>query len=280
MNIQEIPINRIKILENIRTKVSKIDDIMQDIKQNGLFNPIMVMPTNDGDYILIQGYRRMTAFKKLGYETIPATFREKLELADLLILNTSENIQRQDISPMELGRICFRLKEIGLTPSEIAVRLSMPNSRIKGAMDTFQGLPSKHRDKVVYLMNSGSAKNGNIPASVANKIITLKKTYKISEAGVDRLLNMAKMEEYTISDLHIIHLLLEYGASLVEAIKEVQNYKVNRTDIIINIQEVDSLMEKYGIRNYQEFIKAIVYGELPTLKRVYFEKKPVNKVNG
>lgn len=267
MNVKEININDIKIIENVRIKIEKLEGLMQDIKQNGLYNPIKVAKTKTSEYVLVQGNRRLAACKKLGWKKIPATVSEDIALADLLLNNMSENIHREDISPFELGRICSRLeKELDMTRAEISARLSTPPGRIKDAIQSFNNLPTKYRHKVSYV-GGGNSRNGNIPASVAAKVIACKRQYGLSDAGVDKLMNVAKKEDFGVAELFIISILLEQGLSVTDAIEMCKKYKYLRFDIPINHDEVETLLDKYKLDSAQVLIKAIVFGELPPLKR-------------
>lgn len=113
IKIEDVQINSIKIIENIRTNAndSNIKDLMSSIKQHGLEQPIKVGLTKSGDYMLIFGQRRLIACRKLGHKTIPAQVVNEPDMKEFLISNITENLQRKDNSPSELGRLCVMLKE-------------------------------------------------------------------------------------------------------------------------------------------------------------------------
>lgn len=273
MIVKEININDIKIIENVRIKIEKLEGLMQDIKQHGLYNPIKVAKTKTSDYILVQGNRRLMAVKKLGWKTVPATVSEDMEIAELLVNNMAENIHREDIIPVELGRICFRLKsEMGLSVSEISAKLSLPVSKVNGALDAYRGLPDKYRNKVSYVGSGGKNRNGSIPATVALKVMAVKRQYGLSDAGVDKLLNVVKVEEFGSAELHLINLFLGDGLTVTQAIEALKEYKYMRTDVVVNTNEIEALLKKYKIDSSIQLLNAIVYGELPPLKRPKFFK--------
>ena len=100
--IKEISVNHIDIVENSRTRTDKSDVslLMKDIKQNGLLHPIGVYENKDR-YVLLFGSRRLMACKKLGYDKILASIMNKPSQEELLLINTSENLHREDLKPHE-----------------------------------------------------------------------------------------------------------------------------------------------------------------------------------
>ena len=272
MNVKEIPINSIKTVENVRVKIGNLEGLMRDIQQNGLYNPIRVIKTKSSDYVLDQGSRRLAACQKLGWKKIPANIIEDLELSQILITNMAENIHREDISPVELGRICNRLKaEFDMNNAEIAAKLSIVPSRILGAMKSYSSLPDKYRNKVVYT-GKGNSKMGNISATAAVAIVNAKRMFSLSDAAVDKLLHTVKVEDYGAAELNLISMFLKEGLSVTQALDQCKKFTFLRNDIIVEDAEIERLLEKYKMDSRISLIQAIVYGELPPLKRPSFFK--------
>lgn len=274
MNVQEIPISKIQVVENSRINIKNLEGLMQDIKQHGLKQAIGVIPTKGGEFVLVFGHRRLSACQKLGWKKIPTSiFSEDMSVADIRINNLAENIHREDILPIELGRICHQLKtDMGLSTSEIAAKLSINKTRIDRALDMFNQMPTKHRNRVAYITGTTS-KNGNIPASVAHKIISCKRQYGLSEAGIEKLFAVAKSEELTGGQLKIISLFLDQGLSVSEAIKAGELNEFQRFDVIVNNEDVEKHLEKNKMDSRQKLLEAIVYGEAEPLKRPDFLKR-------
>lgn len=271
MNVQDIKISEIKSIENSRVIIKNLEGIMKDIQQNGLSNPISVMQTKSGEFIIMSGNRRLAACKKLLWKTIPASIRpySELQLVDLLVHNLAENLHREDISPEEMGRICDRLRKLGLNDTEISIKLSIPKARVTAAMGMYHQLPDKYRSKVSYMANK-KAGDGNIPASVAMKILSAKRQYGLSDAATDRLLAATKMEELTVNQLGMINMFLSHGLSVEQSLKKIKLYTMTRTDIIVENEEVDRLLKKYKMDSQIMLISAMVYGEIPPLKKPDF----------
>lgn len=119
-----------------------IRELAASIREFGLLQPIVAtkivreVPTGtEVEYQLIAGERRLMAVKSLGWERIPAIIRnvdldrERLELAVI------ENIQREDLSPIETARAMARLQdEFRLTQREIAARLGKSRETVANTM--------------------------------------------------------------------------------------------------------------------------------------------------
>ena len=87
----------------------KLTDLKNSIKEKGIIQPIIVRPV-DGGYELIAGERRFRAVKDLGYEDIPAIVKDVGD-ADSLELSLIENIQREELNPVEEARAYLELIE-------------------------------------------------------------------------------------------------------------------------------------------------------------------------
>ena len=91
-----IEIDLIKVNDRIRKDFGNIDQLAQDIKENGLINPILVTP----NYELIAGERRYRAIKSLGWKTIEVRVMSVRDALHKLKLEISENEYRKDWKPL------------------------------------------------------------------------------------------------------------------------------------------------------------------------------------
>ncbi len=82
----------------------KLNELASSIKEQGLMNPIVVRPDNNGNYMIVAGERRFRACSQiLKLESVPVIIKQ-ISDADLTYQMIIENLQRQDISPMEEAR--------------------------------------------------------------------------------------------------------------------------------------------------------------------------------
>jgi ParB family transcriptional regulator, chromosome partitioning protein len=112
-----------------------LQELADSIKKKGLLQPITVKRSvHEKDrYDLISGERRLKALIKLNYTAVPAYIYETDDhtAENMLELALIENIQRQDLNPMELATSYQKLiSECGLTQEEVAVKVSKQRSSI------------------------------------------------------------------------------------------------------------------------------------------------------
>lgn len=112
-----------------------LDELANSIKANGVLQPIMVRPAaKEGRYILILGERRLLASRRAGRETIPAVVKRVSEqqAAEMTII---ENLQRQDLSPLEQAQ-AFRVlsEEFKLTQAQIGERVGLSRESVANYM--------------------------------------------------------------------------------------------------------------------------------------------------
>src|SRR5215471_20930036 len=121
--LREIEIER--ILPNPHQPRKNFDDdalneLANSIRAHGVVQPIVVRPLEDGFFQLIAGERRWRASQRAGLSRVPAVVRAAAENA-VLELALIENLQREDLNPMEEAQAYERLiVEFGLTQEEVA----------------------------------------------------------------------------------------------------------------------------------------------------------------
>ena len=112
---------------------SPLDDLMESIRQHGIIQPLIVRAVN-GKLELIAGERRWRASGKLGLATVPVIEREASD-RDVLEMALIENLQREDLNPMEEANGYVRLaKEFSLKQDEIAARVGKGRASVANAM--------------------------------------------------------------------------------------------------------------------------------------------------
>src|SRR5690349_18802513 len=100
----------------------KLNDLAQSIKSNGLVQPILLRRVSNGHYQIVAGERRWRAAQKAGLHKVNAVIRS-IPDAKLLELALIENIQRQELNPIEEAQAYQKLiQTLGLTQDEVAQR--------------------------------------------------------------------------------------------------------------------------------------------------------------
>jgi ParB family chromosome partitioning protein len=161
----------------------KINELSQSISKHGILSPILVRETGAGGYELIAGERRLRAAKEAGLQTAPCmvdSAEDQLSLELALI----ENLQREDLNPIEEARGYDRLKrEFSLTQDKIAEVTGKARSSVANSMRLLNLPPS-----VIDLLYSGDLEKGhakilasmepNEAEALAQKIVSLGMTVK------------------------------------------------------------------------------------------------------
>jgi ParB family chromosome partitioning protein len=111
-----------------------LEELAASIKATGVIQPIVVRPTGDHRFQLIAGERRWLASQKAGKSTIPAVVKH-VSNEQAMEMTIVENLQREDLNPIEQGRAFARLsREFGLTQEQMAERTGKDRSSVANFM--------------------------------------------------------------------------------------------------------------------------------------------------
>lgn len=106
-------------------------DLSRSIKEHGLIQPITVRRLPDGNYELISGERRLRASKMAGLKKIPAYFRDVETDVEMLEMAIIENVQRENLNPIEIANGYRRLMEdCDYTQEQVSVRVGKDRSTV------------------------------------------------------------------------------------------------------------------------------------------------------
>lgn len=109
-------------------------ELSASIKEHGVLQPLVVRQTGDSKYELIAGERRLRAAKLAGLKQVPVILRSASAQVSLEIA-LIENVQRQDINPIECGLAYRRLSdEFGLTQDQIAAKVGKSRVAVANAL--------------------------------------------------------------------------------------------------------------------------------------------------
>jgi len=123
-------------------------ELAASIKQHGLLQPVVVARAPEGGFHLIAGERRWRAAKIAGLKAVPAVVREAVDGAEQLGLALIENLQREDLTPIEEARAYHHLRvELGLSQEEIAQRVGKDRSTVANSLRLLQ-LPLSVQESV------------------------------------------------------------------------------------------------------------------------------------
>ena len=87
---------------------AKMDELVESIKANGVFSPVLIRPREEGGYEMISGHRRLHASERAGLTSIPAIIKEMTD-DEAVIAMVDSNVQREEILPSERA-YSFKMK--------------------------------------------------------------------------------------------------------------------------------------------------------------------------
>ena len=200
----------------------KLEELANSIKKNGIIQPIAVRPNKieNGKYEIIAGERRWMAAQRAGLHEIPVTI---LDLSDVESLEVAivENIQRDDLNPIEEARGYKRLnEEFKYDHDSISKLMSKSRSHISNTLR----LLSLPKD-VVAMLEEGSLTSGQ-----ARPLIGLGNASSIAEEIVSKNYSARKVEYLVKSKKNKKTKEKYYDTNIVETqerIEKILGLKVN-----------------------------------------------------
>lgn len=132
IDVDRILPNALQPRKNFDTE--ELNELAESIRMHGVIQPIVVSPLQDGFFQLIAGERRWRAAQRVGLSRVPAVIRDSHEESALEVA-LIENLQRQDLNPIEEARAYERLIiEFGLTQEEAARRVGKSRATISNML--------------------------------------------------------------------------------------------------------------------------------------------------
>jgi len=174
-----------------RTKFDdeKIAELTQSIKQNGILQPILVTPLDNGGYRIVAGERRWRAARGAGLKEIPVYIR-KLDDKQVMQLALIENVQRQDLSPIEEARAYRQLMdEYKMTQQEVSEAVGKSRSVIANSLRLLTLC-----EPVVELLEKGELTVGH--AKMLAGITDAQEQKTIAQLAVKNGFNVRQLEVY------------------------------------------------------------------------------------
>lgn len=128
----------------------KLQELAQSITEKGILQPLLVRPaTQPGSYQIIAGERRWRAARMAGLKKIPVIVQE-LNDTDAMIAALMENIQREDLNPIELAKALTSLQNLlGVTQDGLAEKLGKQRGVISNQMRILR-LSAEGQDDLIH----------------------------------------------------------------------------------------------------------------------------------
>lgn len=245
-----IQIADIETKDNMRTELISIAPLMESIRDRGLLEPIGICIKGD------------------------------ITDVDFLLYNATENIHREDITMLELGKLCYELIQKGMNRPEIAAKLNISVDKVRTSVDAFQKVPESARGLVGSFSAKGSKKKGKLPPTIVTSILSS----NLSKSNVEMLLKKAKTNEWTVSQVNSLKYLIKQGLPVEEAVQKLELFDTVEVVLMLHKETAYRLMKQNNHQSFTELIRAIVRGEITgtvkLLGRNEYQEKKKKKEQG
>jgi len=185
-----ISINKIKCDEEQPRKLfdsEKIAELAESIKTHGIIQPLILRKHLDDQYIIVAGERRWRAAKMAGLKEIPSIIME-LSDRDILEISLIENIQRQDLNPIEEA-LAYRklLNDFKITQEELSKRIGKSRVAIANTI-RLTNLDDRVQQYIIEsIITEG---HGRVLLSISDK----QKQYELAQQVIDEKLSVRELE--------------------------------------------------------------------------------------
>ena len=257
----KISINRIKPNPNQPRKHIKeetLKELAESIKQKGIIQPIIVRE-KEGYYEIIAGERRWRAAQIAGLQEIPVVIRNDISELESLELALIENIQREDLNPIDLALAYNELIEkYNLTQEELAKILGKSRSAIANTLRLLK-LPEEIKNHII----SGKLSEGH--GRVLLALEDEKEMTRLANECIEKQLSVRELEE-------IIY--FKSQEQIQEKIVSHETNQEKKNNDLVNIEEdlIEALGTKVIVKGSLNKGKIIIeYYSREDLERIYLK---------
>lgn len=226
---------------------SALQDLASSIKVHGVIQPLVLNKLADDKYLIIAGERRWRASKLAGLASVPAVIKDYTEkqIKEIALI---ENLQREDLNPVEAARAIKQLmEEYNLTQETVSERIGKSRSSIANTLRLLTLYP-----EVVDMIESGRLSSGHARALVvvedttqqiklAKQACDGKMSVRDLEKAVKNLLNPTKPKSTTVQEqsLELKELILDMQRVFATKVSAIGND--NKGRIYIDYYSRDDL---------------------------------------
>ena len=215
-----------------------LKELAESIKEYGILEPLIVTRIEnqtefgtDVNYQLLAGERRLMAAKLVGLSTVPALIKENVEEREKLEIGLIENIQREDLNPLEKARGFAQLIEkFGLSQREVALRVGKSREAVANTLRLLQ-LPlevqkaleerkiSEGHARIILQLSSADKQRALLGRIITNNL-TVRQTEEVFKQIIKENYNQTpRFQSSTSQYLELDPLLKEAEEKLEETLK-------------------------------------------------------------
>lgn len=238
----------------LRFSEEELSELAASIREQGIIQPLLVRKNIGGGYELIAGERRLKAAKIAGLTHVPVVIKDVSD-AQMLEISLVENIQREDLNPMEESEAYYRLiSEFGLTQEQIADRVGKSRPSVANFI-RLRNLPDQIKDAVRNnQLSMGHAKvmlgleNQAQQLEVCRLIVSKGLSVRETEALIKRLKTQSRKTGKPVADAaYFISLSEELSRRLGTKVQIVRKGEKGKVEIeFYNNEDLDRLLNLFN----------------------------------
>ncbi len=242
----------------------KLNELADSIKEKGIIQPLVVVTNSDGTFGLIAGERRLRASRLIGLNEVPVVIREVSGDDELLELALIENVQRQDLNPIEEAQAYEKLIALfSYTQEQAAARVGKNRSTVTNRLRLLQ-LP----DFIQHDIAEGALTEGHARAilRLSNNPVAMKNARDqivskgLSVRQAEKLTSRMKLESTTARNStpkQSITIPAEFSRSLLNRVTNKLHSKAN---LLQNGSRGKLEIEYYSLDDLERLVE-IIAGE-------------------
>ena len=230
-----------------------LKDLAASIKENGVFQPIIVKKSIKG-YEIIAGERRVRASRMAGLKTIPAIIRTFTD-DQMMSIALLENLQRENLNIIEEAKAYkLMLERLSLTQEELSAKVGKSRSHVTNILGILR-LP----DEVQSLLKFGKLSMGH--ARILSKLEDNKKIVELANKVVDEDLSVRDLERM-IDDSFERKVKIERHVKSVDPnLRDIENNLMEKFDTKVKIRDNKIEIKFNNVADLNRILEIIKYNE-------------------
>ena len=233
-SVTELDINKIYPNPNQPRKYfdeEALQELASSIKMHGVIQPLVVNKTDDNNYMIIAGERRWRASNIAGLDKVPVVIKNYTE-KQIREVSIIENLQREDLNPIEAARAIKQLmEEYNLTQETVSDRIGKSRSNVANTLRLLSLYP-----EVIKMIEDGKLSSGHARSLVVVDDTT--QQIKLAKQAADGKMSVRELEKavknYLNPPKNVSTKVAEQSLELKELINEMQRVFATKVSAIGN----------------------------------------------
>ena len=222
-----------------------LEDLAENIKENGILQPLTATKLPNGRYQLIAGHRRLLAATKAGLETVPVIVMDKSE-EEVAVLAVIENLQREDLNYFEQAMaIQSLMNKLNLTQTQVGQKLSISQPAVANKLKLLQFSKDQQMKILAFNLTERHARAiSRLPAEKQDKAIDYIIRNNLNVSATDRYINtrLAPKQKHkqktiiNIKDIRIFTNTINKAVKIIQSAGVKADYNTQEDDDFIHYQ--------------------------------------------